>query len=60
MKLDIKRLGLPRGYLVNSFGQICYKKGDDFVCGANGCEEGDTCRPCRNMKTNIKRYQELI
>jgi hypothetical protein len=60
MKLDIRRLGLPKGYLLNSFGQICYKKGDDYVCGTNNCEERNACRSCRNMKTNIQRYQNLI
>jgi hypothetical protein len=40
MKLDIQRLGLPKGYLLNSFGQICYKKGSDFICGAKKGYDG--------------------
>lgn len=60
MKLDIKRLGLPKGYLLNSLGQICYKKGNDYVCGTGHCEEANSCLSCRNMKRNIKRYQNLV
>jgi hypothetical protein len=33
MRLDIKRLGLPKGYLVNSNGKVCWRKGDEFICG---------------------------
>lgn len=66
MKLDLKRFGLPKGYLVNSSGHICYKRGSDFVCGVRlyyegtNCEEGSTCNSCKNMKRNIKRYESLL
>jgi len=44
MKLDIQRLGLPKGYLVNSSGKICCKKGEDFVCGVRLPYEGTSCK----------------
>lgn len=63
MKLDMRRLGLRRGYLVNSKGKVCWRKGDDWVCGTmlynsqETCGEGAVCKPCRDMKRNIKRYR---
>lgn len=59
MKLDILRLRLPKGYLVNSNGHICWKVGHSFICNTmkyyDGqiCKEGDICRPCYNMSKNI-------
>ena len=43
MKLDIKKFGLPKGYLVNSSGHVCYKKGNDFVCGIRLYYEQGEC-----------------
>jgi hypothetical protein len=66
MKLDIQKFGLSKGFLVNTSGHVCQKKGNDFVCGVKlyyeqgECSEGNTCRACTNMKKNIKRYQDLI
>ena len=66
MKLDIKKYGLTKGYLLNSAGQVCHRKGNDFVCGVKlyyeegQCSEGKMCRACICMKKNAKRYQDLI
>jgi hypothetical protein len=66
MKLDIQKFGLPKGYLVNTAGMVCYLRGNDWVCGVKlfyeqgQCSEGNTCRQCANMKKNIKRYHHLI
>lgn len=66
MKLDILRLRLPKGYLVNSEGHVCWKVGTNFMCNTMNyyhegiCKEGSPCRPCHNMTQNIQRYAHLL
>jgi hypothetical protein len=69
MKLDLIRLGLPFGYLVNGKGDICWKdsKGH-FTCNAlyyapdmRTCgEESSYCKFCRNTTISQERYRDLL
>jgi hypothetical protein len=66
MKLDVMRLGLPRGYLLNTDGKVCWKEGNHFVCNSltyypgNRCNEGNWCNSCQNMLSVQARYEDLL
>lgn len=66
MRLDLQRYGLPKGHLVNASGMVCWKLGDDFVCGLlsgkdlNRCQIGKSCKWCSDLKKTARRYKDLL
>lgn len=69
MKLDMKRFGLPKGFLLNTEGNVCWRTGDEFVCGIMlrsydnnrvECKEGSVCYGCSRMTDNMQRYIDLL
>ena len=72
MELDMVRRGLPRGYLVQSEGQVCWRDSlqhfhcevmysPSFYISNKTCgKEGYYCGPCRNIQETAGRYESLM
>lgn len=67
MRLDLLRLGLPKGHLVNGKGAICWRNAEGaFSCGMlsaelKSCGLGEyQCKFCRNTTINQERYRDLL
>lgn len=65
MILDIKARGLPKGYLVNSSGNICTKSiNGKFFCmcleESGRCGQDIQCQSCKRMDKTCERYLSLL
>ena len=66
MKLDVLARNLPKGYLVNSFGNICTKsKNGKVYClclmkNNKRCGENYQCEDCLRIENNWNKYLMII
>jgi hypothetical protein len=67
MELDLRVRGLPKGYLVNTAGNIAKIDNNLVYCGCivsmgktmSMCTSKSQCFPCRNLSKTMDRYKRL-